>query len=63
MTESVRLLWVLSGHKSTEVHEAKTELSGLKHRASEQHVELGTLLKSKGFVDLVKIMQLLLSFN
>ena len=35
MTESVRLLWVLSGHKCAEVHEAMTELFGSKHTTSE----------------------------
>ena len=42
MTESVRLLWVLSGHKCAEVPEAMTELSGSKYTTSEQHIELGT---------------------
>ena len=37
MTESVRLLWVLSGHKCAEVLEAMTELSGSRHTRSEQH--------------------------
>ena len=63
MTESVRLLWVLSGHKCSEVHEAMTELSGSKHTTSEQHVELGTSRKSRDFIDLVKIIQWLLTFN
>ena len=63
MTESVRLLWVLSGHKCAEVHEAMTELSGSKHTTSEQHVELGTSRKSRDFIDLVKIIQWLLTFN
>ena len=63
MTESVRLLWVLSGHKCAEVHEAMAELSGSKHTTSEQHVELGTSRKSRDFIDLVKIIQWLLTFN
>ena len=43
ITESVRLLWVLSGgYKCAEVHEAMIELSGSKHTTSEQHVEVGT---------------------
>ena len=63
MTESVRLLWVLSRHKCAEVHEAMTELSGSKHTTSEQHVELGTSRKSRDFIDLVKIIQWLLTFN
>ena len=63
ITESVRLLWVLSGHKCAEVREVMTELSGSKHTTSEQHVELGTSQKSRDFIDLVKIIQWLLSFN
>ena len=63
ITESVRLLWVLSGHKCTEVHAAMTELSESKHTANEQHVELGTSRKSRDFIDLVKIIQWLLTFN
>ena len=47
MTESVSLLWELSGHKCAEVHEAFTELSGSKHTTSEQHVEQGTSRKSR----------------
>ena len=31
-----------AGHKCAEVNEAKTELSGSKHKTSEQHVELCT---------------------
>ena len=60
---TVRLLWVLSGHKFAEVHEAMAELSGSKHTTSEQHVELGTSRKSRDFIDLVKIIQWLLTFN
>ena len=51
MTELVCLLWVLSGHKCAEVHEAMIELSGSKHTTSEQHVELGTSRKSRDFID------------
>ena len=63
MTESVRLLWILSGHKCAEVHEAMIELSGSEHTTREQHVELGTLRKSGDFIYLVKIIQWLLTFN
>ena len=63
MTESVRLLWVLSGHKCAEIHEAMTELSASKHTTSEQHIELGDSRKGRDFIDLVKIIQWLLTFN
>ena len=45
ITESVRLLWVLSGHKCAEVHEAMAELSGSEHTTREQHAELSSLKK------------------
>ena len=38
MTKSVRLLWVLSGHKCSEIHEAMTELSASKHTTSKHHM-------------------------
>ena len=63
VTESVRLLWVLSGHNWAEVREAMTEPSGSKYTTSEQHIELGTSWNSRDFVDLVKIIQWLLTFN
>ena len=56
MTESVHLLWVLSGHRCVEVHEAITELSGSKYTTREQHFELGNSGKSRDFIDLVKII-------
>ena len=40
-----------------------TELSGSKHATSEQHVELSSSRKSRDFIDLVKIIQSLLTFN
>ena len=63
MTESVRLLWVLSEHKYAEIHEAMTDLSTSKHTTSEQHIELGDSRKGRDFIDLVKIIQWLLTFN
>ena len=62
MRQSVRLLLVLSGHKCAEAHEAMTELSGLKHTTREQNVELCTSRKRRDFIDLVKIIQWLLTF-
>ena len=35
MTQSIRLLWVLSGHKCSEVHEAMGELSRSERATSE----------------------------
>ena len=41
MTESVRHMWVLSLNHSAAIHDAMTELSGVKTRTSEQHVDMG----------------------
>lgn len=42
MTESVRHKWVLSLNYSAAIHDAMTELSGVKTKTSEQHVDMGT---------------------
>ena len=63
MTQSVRSLWELSGHRRVEVHDVMTERSGSKHTTNEQHVEQGTSRKSKDFIDLGNIIQWLLTFN
>ena len=42
MTEAVRLLWVHSIHKCSEVHSSMADITGCKHSTSEKHVELGT---------------------
>ena len=62
MIHSVHSLWVL-GHKCCDIHEAIAELSGSKHTTSETHIELGTTQKTQDFIDLVKIIQWLLTFN
>ena len=63
MTQSVRSLWELSGHRRVEVHDVMTERSGSKHTTNEQHVEQSTSRKSKDFIDLGNIIQWLLTFN
>ena len=63
MTQSVRSLWELSGHRRVEVHDVMTERSGSKHTTNEQHVEQGTSRKSNDFIDLGNIIQWLLTFN
>lgn len=42
VTETVHLQWIHSMHKCAGVHDAMTTATNLKHRTSEQHVELGT---------------------
>ena len=42
MTDSVRTLWIYSMHRCAAVHNAMTSITGLSHRTSEQHVEIGS---------------------
>ncbi len=42
VTETVRLQWIYSMHKCAGVHDAMTATTKLKHKTSEQHIELGT---------------------
>ena len=51
---------VLAGHKCAKIRETMTKLSGSKHTTNEQ---LCTSRKSRDFIDLVKIIQWLLTFN
>ena len=55
VTESVRLQWVYSMHKCAGVHDALTTATSLRHRTSEQHVELGTSRSKRDCEDLKKI--------
>ena len=41
VTKSVRLLWVRSMHRCANIHNGMCNLTGLQHRSSEQHVEMG----------------------
>ena len=62
-SESVRLLWIVSGYKSAEVHDAKTELTNSKLEASDQHVEMRESRKLRDFEDLKRLIQWLLTHN
>ena len=44
VTESVCLQWICSMHKCAGIHDAMTTVTKLKHRMSEQHIELGDIL-------------------
>lgn len=55
VTESVRLQWICSMHKCAAVHDAMTNSTNLKHRTSEQHVELGDTRITRDYEDLKKI--------
>ena len=47
VTESVRTLWINTAHRCSTIHKAVTDLTGLKHRTSEQHVEMSSSRKKK----------------
>ena len=55
VTESVRLLWVQSMHHCADVHIGMCNLTGLQHRSSEQHVEIGVTRRKRDNDDLRKI--------
>ena len=57
VTETVRLQWIYSMHKCAGVHDAMTTATNLKHRTSEQHVELGTSRSKCDYEDLMKIQE------
>ena len=64
MTEPVRLLWVLSGRKCAEIHEATQNF--LDQSLRQVSNMLNWVPHKKGeilFIDLVKIIQWLLTFN
>ena len=55
VTESVRLQWICSMHKCAGIHDAMTTATKLKHRTSEQHIELGASRSKRDYGDLRKI--------
>ena len=57
MTETVRLQWIYSMHKCAGVHEAMTSMTNVKHKTSEQHIELGTSRSNRDFADLHNIQE------
>jgi hypothetical protein len=56
ITESVRLLWVSSMHRCAGLHNAMSNLTGQKHRTSEQHIELGATRVGRDNTDLEKLI-------
>ena len=62
MSEAVRLLWIHSIHKCSEVHSAMGDITGTKHNTSE-HVELGTSGIKRDNEDLTKILSWFTNFN
>ena len=54
MSESVRMLWIYSMHKCSQVHESMTMLQ---HTTSDQHVEMGKSRVQGDIEKLTKISQ------
>ena len=63
MTEHVRLLWVSSMHRCSEIHEAMTSLTNLYHLTSNQHVEMGKSRIGRDIQDLVKVSDYFTMFD
>jgi hypothetical protein len=57
MTDSVRTLCMYSMHKCAAVHNAMTYVTGLSHRTSEQHVEIGSSLCHRDEHDLHNVFK------
>ena len=53
--ESVHLQWICSMHKCAGIHDAMTTATKLRHKTSEQHVELGSSRSKRDYDDLKKI--------
>ena len=56
VSESVRLLWVKTMHRCASVDNAMSDLTGLLHKTSEQHTELGQSRIKRDNADLQKII-------
>lgn len=56
LSENVRLFWIYTMHQCATVHLAMTQLSGLQHSSSEQHVEMGKSRIQRDSVDLMKTL-------
>ena len=56
VSESVRLMWVKTMHRCASVHNAMSDLTGLLHKTSEQHTELGQSRIKRDNADLQKII-------
>ena len=55
--ETIRLQWIYSLHKCAGVHDAITMITNLKHKTSEQHVELGISRSKRDFEDRNRIQE------
>ena len=57
VTETVRLQWIYSIHKCAGIHDAMTTITNLKHKTSEQHIELGISRSKRDLEDLSNIQE------
>ena len=57
VTESVRILLTNSMHRCARVHNAMSNLTGMQHKSSEQHVQMGSSHVKRHHKDLVKLIQ------
>ena len=55
MTEAVHLQWIYSMHECAGIHNAMTALTGLQHKTSEQHIELGASRSTGDCEDVSKV--------
>jgi len=55
-SENVRLSWIDTMNQCATVHLAMTQLSGLQHSSSEQHVEMVKSSPQRGSIDLMKTL-------
>ena len=55
MTETIRLQWIYSMHECAGIHNALTTLTGLQHKTSEQHIELGASRSTRNCEDVSKV--------
>ena len=63
VTESVRVLWANTAHSCGAIYEAMTNLTGKKHKSSEQHLELGQSRKTRDNKDLSTFISWFQSHN
>lgn len=56
LSESVRVLWTNSMHRCASVHNAMSNLTGMQHKTSEQHVELSSARIARDNSDLLKLL-------
>ena len=57
MSESVRMLWIYSKYRCSQVHESMTRFTELQHTTNYQHVEIGKSRVQGDIEDLTKISQ------